>query len=213
MRVVSLLNQKGGVGKTTIAINLAAYLALSGEKVLLGDADPQGSARDWHEERQNAGYEELFPVVGLDRGSMGRNLDALKTGFDWVVIDAPPRLEKMAAAAILASNVILIPVTPSPYDIWACSDLVELVKSRQEITEGQLKAAFVVSMSVQRTKLGGEVAGALEGYGLPVFKNRTRHRVAYRGTAAKGETVFVSPDDPAAKEIEAIGEELRRFSE
>ena len=204
MTVIAVLNQKGGSGKTTIASNLAHALKLADTKVLLVDADPQGSARDWNE--ANGG--SVLPVVGLDRETLPTDLEAIRSGYDYVVIDGAPQIAKMAVAAVKAADVVLIPVQPSPYDIWAAADLVEVIKARQQITDGSPKAAFVISRAIKNTKLSGEVAEALEGYDLPILKSGTTQRVIYPTSASEGKTVFSSSDNPACDEIRAVAEEL-----
>jgi chromosome partitioning protein len=206
--VIALLNQKGGSGKTTIATNLAYAFHLDGKKVLLVDADPQGSLRDWNE----ANNASLIPVVGLDRETLPKDLRAVEHDYDLIVIDGAPQLAKMSAAATKSAHLILIPVQPSPYDIWACADLVEIIKARQEVTEGKPIALFVISRSIKHTKLSHEITSALEEYDLPVLKAGTTQRVAYPSTASEGQTVFVeSPSSPAAKEIQAIKDEISEY--
>lgn len=200
--VIALLNQKGGSGKTTLATNLARALQLQDYKVLLVDSDPQGSARDWNE--ANGG--ELFPVVGLDRETLPKDLAAISAGYQFIVIDGAPQIAKLSAAGVRAANFILIPVQPSPYDVWACADLVDLVKSRQMI-DPNLQAAFVVSRAIKHTKLAADVSEALVAYQLPILKAYTSQRVAYATTAAKGLTVF---DDPAAASAKDDIEEIRK---
>ena len=106
---------------------------------------------------------------------------------------------------------MLIPVQPSPYDIWATSDLVDLVKQRIELTDGKLKAAFVVSRAIKGTKIGAEVSEALAGYGLPILQTRITQRVIYPSSAASGTTIDQEPTSEAAEEIRALAEEVRRF--
>jgi chromosome partitioning protein len=204
--VIAVLNQKGGSGKTTIATNLTHALQRDGKKVLLVDADPQGSARDWNEVNDG----NIFPVVGLDRETLPKDLDAIRQGYDFIVIDGAPQIHKMSAAAVKAANLVLIPVQPSPYDIWACADLVDVIAARQEVTGGEPKAYFVISRAIKNTKLSGEVAAALQDYQLPILKAYTTQRVIYPTSAAEGKTVFSdSPGDQiAAKEIDAIKKEL-----
>lgn len=203
-QIIAVLNQKGGSGKTTIAVNLAHALKLAESKVLLVDSDPQGSARDWNEANRG----QVLPVVGLDRETLPTDLKAIANGYDYVVIDGAPQIAKLSAAAIKCADVVLIPVQPSPFDIWATADLVELIKTRQAITEGKPLAAFVISRAIKHTKLSQEVVEALEGYGLPILKQGTNQRVIYPTVAATGETVFSEVGNPAITEIEALAEEV-----
>jgi chromosome partitioning protein len=209
MKVVAVLNQKGGVGKTTLATNLARALHLEGATVLLVDSDPQGSARDWHA----AGDGQLVNVVGLGRPTLDKDLKAVGGGYDWLIIDGAPQAHNLTVAAIKAAGVILIPVQPSPYDIWGTSDVVDLVKQRQEVTDGEPRAAMVESRRVRGTKLGDEIVGALASYELPVFAAGTTQRVIYANSAATGTTVLdAEPNGPAAEEIRALTQELKEFA-
>lgn len=206
-RTVAILNQKGGAGKTTLATNLAHSLRLKGSEVLLVDADPQGSARDWSEASEGG----ICPVVALDRETLARDLPAITNSYDWVVIDGPPQIARISAAAVTTADVVLIPVQPSPYDIWSCADLVDIVEARRSIMNGVPLAAFVITRAITNTKLSGEVSAALKGYGLPVLKARTTQRVAYPTSAATGSTVFDDPAGPAAHEINGIREEIEEM--
>ena len=185
MKVVAVLNQKGGSGKTTIATHLARAFQLDGKDILLVDSDPQGSARDWAAVRED----QPVPVIGIDRPTIERDLKSVAQK-DLVVIDGAPQAAELAVSAIKAADFILIPVQPSPYDIWATADLVELIKTRIEVTDGRLAAAFVVSRAIKGTKIGAEVTDALLGYGLPVLEARITQRVSFPSTAAEGSTVL-----------------------
>ena len=173
--------------------------------MLLVDSDPQGSARDWAAVRED----QPVPVVGLDRPTIDRDLKALGKK-QIVVIDGAPQTADLAVSAIKAATFVLIPVQPSPYDIWAANDLVELVKARIEITDGKLKAAFVVSRAIKGTRIGAEVESALADYGLPVLTSRITQRVSYPGSAALGSTVLDGEQDKeAAKEVRALAREIQ----
>lgn len=201
---MAILNQKGGSGKTTLATNLAHALKLSGERVLLVDADPQGSARDWNAANEG----KLLSVVGLDRETLPVDLKGIESGYDWIVIDGAPQVAKLSAAAIKAADVVIIPVQPSPYDVWSTADLVGLIKARQEVTGGKPKAVFLVSRAIRNSKLSREVGEALQGYGLPTLKAGTTQRVIYPTTASHGLTVMSDPGCEAAMEIMAIVREI-----
>lgn len=209
MQVIAVLNQKGGAGKTTIATHLARCLQLDGRDVLLVDSDPQGSARDWAAVRED----QPVTVVGIDRPTIERDLKQVAKK-DVVVIDGAPQAADLAISAIKAATFVLIPVQPSPYDIWATAELVGLVKQRMEITDGRLKAAFVVSRAIKGTKIGLEVDDALAAYGLPVLRARVTQRVIYPGTAAEGTTVLdVGLGGDAAEEIKALTLEVLQILE
>lgn len=202
--IISFLNQKGGSGKTTLATNIAHGLVIKGYKVLLVDTDAQGSARDWN----SANEGEILPVIGLDRETLPKDLEAVKDGYDIIVLDGAPAVEKMSAVAIRVSNVVLIPVQPSPYDIWATDELIGLIKSRQAVANGEPKAAFIISRVIKNTKLSKEVSTVLSEYDLPVFENYTSQLVIYPSTASKGFSVFSSAPNPACNEINGIINEL-----
>lgn len=207
MKVLAVLNEKGGVGKTTITTNLARGLQLAGQATLIIDSDSQGRARDWY---AAAGEDNpLPPVVGMDRPPLFKNLKHVAQGFAWVVVDGSPRVEELAVAALKVADLVLIPVQPSPYDIWAAESLVDLVKTRQDLTDGQLLAAFCISRQIVGTKLVGEAREALEGYRLPILHSLTSQRVIYANSAARGSTVLDDePAGAAAAEIRALVQEV-----
>lgn len=207
MKVIAVLNQKGGAGKTTIATHLARALQLEGLDVLLVDSDPQGSARDWAAVRED----NPLAVVGIDRPTIDRDLKKI-TKKDFVVIDGAPQAADLAVSAIKAADFILIPVQPSPYDIWATADLVELVKQRMEVTDGKLRAAFIVSRAIKGTKISREITAALKDYDLPVLDTSIVQRVTYPVTATAGSTVLDSePHSDGAREIIAMVAEIKQI--
>ncbi len=207
MHVIAVLNQKGGSGKTTIATHIARALQLEGVDILLVDSDPQGSARDW----AAAHDEQPVPVVGIDRPIIDKSLKSIGRK-DYIVIDGAPQIEALAVSAIKAADFVLIPVQPSPYDVWATSDLVDLVKARIEILDGRLQAAFVISRAIKGTKIGNEITSALADYGLPVLTSRITQRVIYPMSAATGQTVFErEPGGEAAHEIQALTDEIKQL--
>ncbi len=122
--IVAFLNQKGGVGKSTLSIHMATALALRGSRVLLVDADPQHSALDWQASRQT---DPLLPVIGLPTKTLHKEVAMHARNYDHIIIDGPPRVNELARAAILASDIVLIPVNPSPYDVWAAAEIVQLL--------------------------------------------------------------------------------------
>ncbi|QCR86229.1 peptide transporter [Moraxella osloensis] len=208
MKVIAVLNQKGGSGKTTIATHLARALQLQGSSVLLVDSDKQGSARDWSAVNES----NPVTVIGLDRPTLDRDLKNI-SDKDFVVIDGSPQATDLAVSAIKAADFVLIPVQPSPYDIWATSDLVDLVKQRIEMTDNKLKSAFVVSRAIKNTRISGEVSEVLTEYGLPVLDAKIVQRIAYPNSAAIGKTVFEteSKSSDAVAEMNALATEVKSY--
>ena len=142
--VLAFLNQKGGVGKTTLAVHVAAALARRSTKVLLIDADPQGSALDWAACRSAA---VLFPVIGLPKPTLHKEIPAHLPHYDYILIDGPPRVNDLARSAIMAADFVVIPVQPSPYDVWAAKDIVDLI-GEAAIYHENIKSAFVINLSL-----------------------------------------------------------------
>jgi len=203
--IVGVLNQKGGVGKTTLSVNLAASLARKGGRVLLIDADPKGSALDWAAARVD---KPLFSVVGLPRASVHREIDTLGADYDHVIIDGPPRVTELARSAIMASDVILIPVQPSPYDVWAAQEVVKLI-AEASVYKEKLKSCFVINRKIANTAIGRDVGEALSAYAVQVLLATIAQRVVFAEAAAQGKSIFeIDGADKAANEVEAVSNEL-----
>ena len=208
MPIISFLNPKGGSGKTTLCTNLARALHDRGERILLVDSDPQGSASDWHAAQDD----NAIPLIAYGKPDNLKALPSVGAPYDYVFIDGAAKLESMIAAAVKVSDFVLIPVQPSPYDIWAASDLVDLIRTRQDVTAGAPRAAFIISRAVKRTRLGNEINSALAEYSLPVFASVAVQRQIYPRTAAEGRTIFDARAPDAAADINAIADELVTFT-
>jgi len=204
--IVSILNQKGGTGKTTLAVNMAREYTKRTMKTLLVDSDSQGSALRWHEESGG----ELIDLTCLPVNTLDKDVIKFKDRYERIIIDGIPRVSPLTVCAIKAADVVLIPVQPSPYDVWATEDLVRLIQERIEITEGKLKAAFIVSRHVKGTLLGREITEQLLVVGLPVFVHGTCQRQEYAKSVQEGRTVCEAMTE-ATKEIVAIVNELEDF--
>lgn len=203
--IISVQNQKGGVGKTTLAVHISHVLANLGARVLLVDADPQGSARDWAAARDS---QPPFSVVGLDRPTIHRDLPAISVNYDHVIIDGPPRVSDIARSAIIAADLVLIPVQPSPYDVWAAQEVVNLIQEASVFKE-KLKSVFVINRKIVNTAIGRDVVEALADYKIPVLTSQVCQRVAFAESAATGQTVLEQQgNSQAANEITALVNEL-----
>jgi chromosome partitioning protein len=200
--IIGLLNQKGGVGKTTVTLNLAAYFAREGYRTLVVDADPQGSAMSWSSARESLA---LFPVIGMATPTLHRDLPAVAADYAVTLIDGAPRVNDLGRSAILASELVIIPITPSPFDVWAADQTVRLVQEAQQFKEN-IRAVFTVNRRVVNTAIGRDVADAFAGSAFPVLPTPLSQRVIFAESAAQGLTVFeIDPGSEAAREVRALG--------
>ena len=212
MKVISFLNQKGGVGKTTLSVNIStalANLAKNTGSVLLIDADPQGSALDW----SGAGGERdsRVSVMGYPKSNLHQKINDFGKGRDYVVIDGAPRVTDLARSCIIASDLVLIPVQPSPYDIWASNEIVKLIEEAK-IYKPSLKAAFVINRKIPNTSIGRDVRDALENFNLPVLSASITQRVVFAESAAAGMSVMdTDAKSNASHEINRLTKEILKL--
>jgi len=186
MKIVAVVNQKGGAGKTTLAMNLAGGLNRRGQTLVL-DLDPQGSAVQWASQGSTR-----FPAVVKRPMPRFDGVSIRKTysEFDYVVMDCPPSLESGATlSALRACHLASIPVLPSPVDLWASLGLPsELELARQ--TNPSLRSLMVINQLEPASALSSAMHGALEEFGLAAAKTAIRRRAVYRTAALDGVTVY-----------------------
>lgn len=210
--IYSFVNQKGGVGKTTLAVNVAAERARRGRRVLLVDADPQGSASDWKAQRGHLNHPPLVNVIGCARDTIHREIDQLGEGYDDIVIDAPGRIEAVARAVIMASDLMVIPVQPSPYDVWAAADVLALLEQSQ-VYKPALIAAWVINRRIVNTGIGRDVKAQLTDYSPRLLEASVAQRVIFSDSAARGLAVHeADPGGVADTEIRAVTDELEAIA-
>jgi chromosome partitioning protein len=209
-KILTVANQKGGAGKTTLSMSVAGTLGRRGARVLVIDADAQGTARMW---AQSADDEKPFPatVVNLSdaREKLHREVRLHIANYDYIVIDCPPSVEAPATqSALLVADVCLIPIPPSPADFWSSRGIKLLVENAQTINDG-LKA-FVVVNKNKKTALSASVLGVLEDFGLPLLDAKIGDKTAYQEAMIGGSTVqgLGRGARPAVVEIEAVVDEL-----
>jgi chromosome partitioning protein len=202
--VISLINQKGGVGKTTTAINIASALSLRNHKVLMVDADPQGSVLQW----QSTGANREFDVIQLSMPELSTKIINHRATFDHVVIDSPPALSHISQAIAASSDLAIIPIAPSSLDIWSSSETIQLVTDVGRKNRG-LAARLLVYRKIPGTRLAAEARDALNSYGLEIFKTEISQRIAYVEAIVSGVSVLkYSPNSVAARDIRNLCDEI-----
>ena len=205
--IISLVGEKGGTGKSTLAIYLAAEAHRRRLRVKLLDGDPQGTARTWADVAKEAGV-PAPPVEAIDHDFWRK--EGWQAGADFIFIDCPGRLDSMQRAALLASDVALIPCGPSAADAWALGSTIEIVRKAMNL-EPELAAAIVITRKKGRTALGQGARAVLMQGGLPLLRTEIGDRIAYQEALAAGKGVTTyAPGTPAASEIGQLLDELRR---
>lgn len=204
MKIVALMNEKGGSGKSTLATNLATALHRRGHRVVLVDADPQGTARDWRAASPDG--VDLPPVVALDRPQMLSSIPNLAA--DIVVIDTPAKAEAMAAGVVRVADVALIVIQPSGADVWASAATVKLIQSKVDVG-GRIDAAFLVNRASGVTKLSKQIKeGGWNEYGFDQLDSILGNRVAFAQAMTDGLSVYDLADASAKAEVDAVITEL-----
>lgn len=207
-RVITIAQQKGGAGKTTLAIHLAVTWALAGRKVALIDIDPQGSLTAWHTERVNRLGEG---ATGLTHQQLSgwrtqREVERLARDHDVVVIDSPPHAETDARIAVRTAGLVVVPVQPSPMDLWATRPTLELTRTEKR------PALLVLNRVPARGKLVDAVAEKAAELGVPMAVAHLGNRIGFASSLMEGLTLAeVEPKSRGVEELEALAAEIWAF--
>jgi chromosome partitioning protein len=208
--VIAVTNLKGGVGKTTIALNLGVTLAHRDYKVCVVDTDTeQRSAVKWSGQRDES--LRSVPVFAVGE-KLNKEVEALNKDYDFVIIDGTPQLSERANRTILASDVILIPISTSGFDFWSFEHFVE--RYNQAKTFKETVQAFVLLNKFSETKnISKEIREALSEFEIPVLKTTMGERVAYQETTIQGLGVVEYKDKKAKDEINKLTDEIEEIAQ
>ncbi len=205
MPVIAVVGNKGGAGKTTLSVNLAAGLAKQAS-IAVVDADPQGSSLQWREIADVQDSISVFPASEDLQAQACR----IARKFDYVVVDCPPSVHApQTISALEVCDLALIPVQPSPVDLWATVH-IERAIANARVRNPSLRSLLVINQLEIRTMLSRVVREALTEISLPVAKTALRRRAVYRNSALEGKTVFEmgARGAAAAEELEQLIQEV-----
>lgn len=202
MITIAFAALKGGVGKSTLSLNLAACLHRAGHRVLVVDADPQGTCGAWAARAAELGRDGP-PVVAMTGAALRRDLPRVGEGYGAVVVDSPSRLGTEARAAMLVADLVLLPVTPGVADVWAARDTVAVLEEAR-VLRPELAARLVLNRA-DRTTLARNAAKAIEDLGVPPIDVTIAQRVAIGEATAEGlGVVDYAPTSAAALEVRRL---------
>lgn len=202
--VISLVNQKGGVGKTTISINLSHCIAASGSKTLLIDGDDQGSCLLWKSLRESTS----FDIVHYPKKTINRDIKSLGKGYKHIIIDAGPGVSDTTLSILLCSNMVIVPCAPSILDIWAGNSIIDLIRDARKHNR-RLKGRLLISRLHTGTVPAREIRGALAAHGLDIFQTVISERIAFVRSMIEGQSVLeYAPSSDATIEIKNLYDEI-----
>jgi len=202
-KILAVAQQKGGAGKTTIAVQLGVWWATKGKKVALLDVDPQGSMNAWHGLRAEAGIDGSPFASDVAGWKLSSEIDRLKRENDLIIVDTPPHAETDARVAVRAAELILVPVQPSPMDWWATKPTLDMAAKEKT------KSLLILNRLPARGKLADAIRAKIEEQGLPLAKASLGNRSAFAVSMMAGKGVAeTQPKGTAAAEIEALAEEI-----
>ena len=208
MKVITFLNNKGGVGKSTLCANIAKYISSNGKLVLI-DADSQGSLRDWH----NIGKSGMDLICGDKRQSLyTANKLSIQNNIKYMFIDTPGKMLDVSGAALSISDMIIIPLQPSGVDVWASMDTFDLVRCVKNMN-ANLKVLIVLNKCIPKCTLNSETLNALLEHAadFPICEATICGRIAFIKSFVEGETVFETKDMTAQKEMQFVSSAILKI--
>ena len=202
--IISFVNQKGGVGKTTSAINIAASLKRRNHKLVFIDADPQGSASHWQAVENNNAFEILHHPEPISKSE----IEELAQNYDYLVIDAPPAISDITKSILAVTDLSIIPLSPSSLDIWSCKGTLEMIDEAL-VENPDLDVKLLINRKIPGTRVGREARDSLSIFDMDLLDTELCQRVAYIDAMTSGVSVMqYAPSSKAAAEIENLCDEI-----
>ncbi len=203
--LLSVINLKGGVGKSTVSQNLAVAMAQDGYKVCIVDTDfAQATSARWYEQRPESAPK--IPVFSVRENALKGTLDELRTSYNVIIIDGTPQLGTLATRTLIESDLVLVPITPTGFDIWSFETFLERYEDAKS-RKGDLPA-FVLFNRFKPTNFHKGAVAAITEFKLPILKNYLSERMAYQEAGLQGLGVLEHRDKKAREEVTAVYREL-----
>jgi len=205
--IISIIQVKGGAGRSTIATNLAGLISTS-KKVALIDCDmPQATSASWAAIRQS----NITIATATDHNQVVSEIQRLNDSHDFIVIDAPPRIAEITKVALMLSELCLVPLGASAAEIWATSDLIKTIDAAKEL-KADIDVRIVWNRFRASTRSAQELSEAAHNeLSLKELKNKLGYRVAYSEALARGMTVTEWTDKTAKSEMLSLGKEIEKL--
>lgn len=204
--IISITSLKGGVGKSTIAQNIAVCLAHNGYKVCIADADTNQSSLRWSSLRSES--LPTIPAFGVPERTLAANIKQLAKDYEVVVIDGTPSIDRVSSKIILLADLLLIPMLPSGLDIWATELFLERYEDAKVEKEKDIPAYMVMNQYSDRLNFNKEVKEAVSEMGVELFESSLFSRVAYQEVIVRGLGVIEYKDEKAKSEMLKLYDEL-----